>query len=190
MSVKKIILGILNTSVRVAILIIVCTVIKNVCVTSYEYGYRVFSEQPLTTGDGIDKQVVIPIGSSGTDIGKILKNSGLIRDEKLFYIQELLSSYRGKLQPGTYTLNTSMTAEQMMAVLAGEGPEEEEAEENEAAVSTAGSSDVTADATSESGAVDLDVSGIDTEGEGTGEGEESEEGAGESEEGADTDAEQ
>ncbi len=181
---RKIVLGILDTAVRIAILVFVCSMVKKVCITSYDYGYRVFSETPITMGEGMEKEVVIPIGSSSRDIGTILKNNGLIRDEKLFFVQELLSSYRGKLQPGTYTLNTSMTAEDMMKIMAGEAEEEEE--EDDTAAPAEGSSDVTADAMSESGAVDLDVSGIDTGEEGqTEEGENAEtEGAGENTENA------
>ncbi len=174
-TVKKIILGILNAAVRIGILIFVCSMVKKVCITSYDYGYRVFSETPITEGEGLDKEVVIPIGSSSRDIGTILKNNGLIRDDKLFIIQELLSSYRGKLQPGNYTLNTSMTAEEMMKVMAGSDEEEEDEEDSqETAKAAEGSSDVTADAMVESGAVDLDVSGLDTS-ETEGEGAQSEE---------------
>ena len=51
------------------------------------------------------------------DIGQILEDKGLIRDAKLFYIQNLLSHYKDKLQPGTYVLNTSMTMEEMMEIM-------------------------------------------------------------------------
>ncbi|MBO4374708.1 MAG: endolytic transglycosylase MltG [Lachnospiraceae bacterium] len=157
-TVRKIVLGILNASVRIAILVIAFSLIKKVCLTSYDYGYRVFSERPMTEGVGFDNEVVIPVGSSAMDIGKILKNKGLIRDEKLFYIQVLLSSYRGKLNPGDYVLNTSMTAEDMMKVMAGADREEnEDEEESSTAASSEGSSNVTVDVTSESGAIDEDA---------------------------------
>ena len=175
-TVKKIVLGILNASVRIAILVIAFSLIKKVCLTAYDYGYRVFSERPMTEGEGFDEDIVIPVGSSAMDIGKILKNKGLIRDEKLFYVQVLLSSYRGKLNPGDYVLNTSMTAEDMMRVMAGadrSGGEEEE--EGTSGSSSEGNSTVTLDVTSESGAIDEDAGDTGEEGsteEGSGEGEE------------------
>lgn len=157
-AVKKIVLGVLNASVRIAILVIAFSLIRKACLISYDYGYRVFSERPMTEGVGFDEEVVIPVGSSAMDIGKILKNKGLIRDEKLFYIQVLLSSYRGKLNPGDYVLSTSMTAEDMMRVMAGaEKDEEEEEQASSAAASSEGSSTVTVDVTSESGAIDEDA---------------------------------
>lgn len=175
-TVKRIVLGILNASVRIAILVIAFSLIKKVCLTSYDYGYRVFSERPMTEGEGFDEDVVIPVGSSAMDIGKILKNKGLIRDEKLFYVQVLLSSYRGKLNPGDYVLNTSMTAEEMMRVIAGSDRSEEEEEEGSQSASSEGNSTVTLDVTSESGAIDEDAGDTGEEGEDpgeeTGEGEE------------------
>ena len=53
-------------------------------------------------------------------IGKILKSKGLIKDAKVFVVQESLSNYKDKLQSGTYILNTSMTTDEMLAVLARE----------------------------------------------------------------------
>ena len=53
----------------------------------------------------------------------MLEAEGLIRDSKLFFAQLKLSAYSGKLLPGTYTLNTSMTGKEMIAVM-GTGAEE------------------------------------------------------------------
>ena len=63
---------------------------------------------------------MIKDGSSVYQIGKILKKKGLIEDAKVFVVQEKLSNYKNKLQAGTYILNTNMTAEEMMAILARE----------------------------------------------------------------------
>ena len=50
----------------------------------------------------------------------ILKSKVLIKDAKVFVVQESLSNYKDKLQSGTYILNTSMTTDEMLAVLARE----------------------------------------------------------------------
>lgn len=52
----------------------------------------------------------------------------MIEDAKVFFVQEKLSVYKGKLKPGTYILSTAFTPDQIMAVLAGE-QEDESAEE-------------------------------------------------------------
>ena len=126
---RKIILSVINMGIRIAIIAAVFILVKRVCLTAYDYGFRVFSETPVTEGEGMDRTVEIPIGSSALEIGEILQDNGLIRDSRLFFIQEILSSYRGELNPGTYTLNTSMSAEEMMAVMAGK--EEKESSEEE-----------------------------------------------------------
>ena len=38
----------------------------------------------------------------------------------------MLTDYKKLIQPGTYTLNTSMQSEEMMAVMSGETDEDEE----------------------------------------------------------------
>ncbi len=129
-SIRRILAAFFGLAIRAALLVAAFIIIKRACFIAYDYGYRVFSEAPVTEGEGINKVVEIPIGSSSMEIGEILEENGLIRDSKLFFIQELLSAYRGDLQPGTYTLNTSMTSEEMMRILAGV-PDEEGEEEKE-----------------------------------------------------------
>ena len=128
MKITTLISGILNFIVRAAIVVVVIYAIKQLCIKSYDYGYRIYSEPPMAEGDGVDAVVNIPMGSSVADTGKILKENDLIRDDRLFYLQELLSDYHGKLEPGTYTLNTAMTAEQMLAEMSP-GESEETTEE-------------------------------------------------------------
>ncbi|QBE96538.1 endolytic transglycosylase MltG [Blautia producta] len=88
--------------------------------SAYDFGYAIFNEVPMADGEGTDITVVIKDGSSVYQIGKILKKKGLIEDAKVFVVQEKLSNYKDKLQAGTYILNTNMTAEEMMAILARE----------------------------------------------------------------------
>ena len=70
--------------------------------------------------------VAIVEGKSVREIGEILEEKGLIRSASLFYLQEMVSSYHGKLQPGIYELSTSMTPEEMMAIMAASSETEEE----------------------------------------------------------------
>ena len=57
----------------------------------------------------------------------MLEEKGLIRDHKLFVIQERLSGYHKKEAAGIYDLNTSMTTDQMLAIMAGEDASSSEA---------------------------------------------------------------
>ena len=127
--IRSIIGGLLNFIIRVCILLFIISMVKKVCLTAYDYGYRIYSEPPMAEGDGVDIVVDIPVGSSVLDTGKMLVEYGLIRDEKLFFMQERLSDFHGKLEPGMYTLNTSMTVEEMMAVMSPSISEDETGED-------------------------------------------------------------
>lgn len=89
---------------------------------AYRFGYAIFNQMPVAQEEeaGEDVTVVIKEGQSAKEIGKVLKKKGLIEDSGVFVVQELLSNYHKKLLPGTYILNTSQTADEMMAVMAQE----------------------------------------------------------------------
>ncbi|MBR2257211.1 MAG: solute-binding protein [Blautia sp.] len=92
---------------------------------SYQFGYQVFNQQAISPGEGEMVTVVIPQGASDYQIGQVLKVNGLVSDARVFYVQEILSNYRGKLNPGIYTLSTAYTPTRIMGVLAGEEEEED-----------------------------------------------------------------
>lgn len=96
--------------------------------SAYSFGYDIFNQQAISPGDGEEITVVIKEEASVYNIGKTLKKKGLIEDAKVFFVQEKLSVYKGKLKPGTYILSTAFTPDQIMAVLSGE-QEDESAEE-------------------------------------------------------------
>ena len=92
--------------------------------TAYQFGYNVFDQQAISPGAGQEVIVVIQEGSSVYDIGRILESKGLIEDAKVFYVQEKLSNYRGKLNAGTYLLSTAYTPTRIMGILAGDEEQE------------------------------------------------------------------
>ncbi len=117
MKIGKAIVSFVAILFRILICLLLLLMIYRMGFKAYDFGYRVFAEPAKAVGTGVDVVVQIPLGSSASEIGKILKNAGLIDDDKLFAVQELLSQYHGKLEPGTYSLNTAMTAEEMMEVM-------------------------------------------------------------------------
>lgn len=133
MKTKQIILAVLGMIFRVAVTIIVVVFVYRAALMAYDYGYRIFRETPVSAAPGIDMQVEITVGKSPLQIGELLEQRGLIRDSKLFYIQYLLSKYKDELQPGSYVLNTSMTMEEMMGVIAAGQPETAQPEDSDAA---------------------------------------------------------
>ncbi|MBQ9122811.1 MAG: endolytic transglycosylase MltG [Lachnospiraceae bacterium] len=129
MKTKQVILAVLGTIFKVAATIVLVYFVYNASMMAYDYGYRVFTEPAMAKeGEGVDITVDITMGKSDRQIGQILEAKGLVRDGDLFYIQALLSEYSGQLLPGSYVLNTSMTAKEMMEIMATE-PEETIVEE-------------------------------------------------------------
>ena len=126
MEFKQVIGAILSAIIRITIVIAVIYFVYQVGIRSYNFGYRVFADVAVEISPGRDKTVSVTKGKSVMEIGKMLVDAGLIADEKVFFVQELLSEYHGKIKPGVYVLNTSMTGTEMLAVLSDTAEDEEE----------------------------------------------------------------
>ena len=83
-------------------------------------------QKPVSSPPGKNVSVTVSEGMTGAELGKVLKNRELIRDAKVFQVQMELSEYKNQIHPGTYILNSSQTADEMLAVLAGEAETESE----------------------------------------------------------------
>lgn len=129
MNSKQLAGAIFGTIFKVAVAVIVIFYIYKAAVVAYDYGYRIFAEGPVAEAPGFDVNITITADKDVRDIGELLESRGLIKDSKLFVIQELLSEEHGKIKEGSYTLNTSMTVEEMLKIMA---EEEETSEEEEA----------------------------------------------------------
>ena len=134
MSIKEVIGSTFELIIKAVVLFFAVSYIIKAATASYEYGYRVFTEEPVSQGEGRTISVSVEEPVSAKDVGEMLEQRGLIRDANLFVIQELLSENHGKIQPGIYDLSTAMTAEEMLDVMAANAPEEgEEADAEEEA---------------------------------------------------------
>ena len=82
----------------------------------------------VQVGDMADIEGSAPVNglAKRKELNKMLEEKGLIRDADPFYVRLMLTDYKKLIQPGTYTLNTSMQSEEMMAVMSGETDEDEE----------------------------------------------------------------
>ena len=118
MNSKEIVASVFGMAVKIIFAVLVVMFVYKYAFVAYDYGYRVFGEKPITSGEGRTVTVMIPEDVDGKKVGEILETKGLIRDAQLFALQTLLSDYRNDLHAGVFELNTSMTAEQMLEVLA------------------------------------------------------------------------
>lgn len=117
MDMKKVIFKFVSISFSILVMLLVVIGFFKAGTYCYEFGYRVFTEKPVAAAPGTDIVVQISEDMSELDIGKHLEEKGLVKDGELFYAQLKLSAYAKKIRPGTYTLNTSMDAKEMMIVM-------------------------------------------------------------------------
>lgn len=134
MDIKQIILVFFRTILKIVIAGCLVFAIYKIALWSYDFGFKVFQDKAMMQEPGIDVTVTLEPDSSPMEIGEILERQGLIEDAKVFYAQEFLSENKGKLKAGVYVLNTSMRAREMMAMMAADSAEEEQAalDENQA----------------------------------------------------------
>ena len=120
MNIKEVIGSIVETIIKVAALLFLISFVYDAAIKAYDFGFRVFAEEAMTTGDGRTISISVEQDNTVMDIGKNKKKKGLIRDANLFFVQELLSENHGKINPGIYDLNTSMKSDEMLAIMAAE----------------------------------------------------------------------
>lgn len=135
--IKEIVMSVFSIAFKVVIVVIASMFIYKYALIAFDYGHRIFSEEPMSTGEGRKVTVTISSDMNASNIGQLLENKGLIRDAKLFVLQERLSECHDKIQPGEYELTTAMTAEEMMIIMS-DGYVEMAPEEDEMQVSPLG----------------------------------------------------
>jgi len=123
----SLLLGFVGLLFQIALVIFAVLIISEYAQKCYDFGYRIFKEPPVTAvGEGKKIKINLTEGVTPKALGELLEGKGIIRDSKLFIAQYYCSEYKDDLKPGTYELKSSMTAEQMFAVMAGQGEETQE----------------------------------------------------------------
>ncbi len=118
MKTGNLITAVVGAVLRVAAVIVIVFLVYRGAVTCYDYGYRIFAEPAMSTGEGRTVTVTITENMSPQEIGTLFLSKGLIRDDKLFVLQYYLSEFKDDVKPGVFELTTAMTVEEMMEVMA------------------------------------------------------------------------
>ena len=128
MNAKYLVVTVVEMIIKVAVIAAFVVYIFRGAAIAYDFGYRVFADEPVSAAGGRTMTVGIGADMSVKDIALMLEEKGLIEDANLFIVQEMLSAYHGKILPGIYDLSTDMSAEQMLEIMstAPEGTEEKE----------------------------------------------------------------
>ena len=121
MDVKQLLGAIGAMLVKIVLSAAVISIVFKLAVAAYDFGFNLFADIPMDEGEGRTVSVVISENQDTMDIAKMLEEKGLIRDAKMFFVQEKLSDYKDQTVSGTYELNTAMSIEEMLAVLYDNG---------------------------------------------------------------------
>jgi UPF0755 protein len=130
MSAKKIAGTVISVSFEIIFAALMVILIYNCGLRAYSFGFSIFAEPAISSEPGRDVNVTIDADSSTYELGELLVEKGLLRDAKLFYVQMKLSALSNDVNSGKYTLNTSMTAEDIINVITTD-PEDTKTEEEE-----------------------------------------------------------
>lgn len=92
----------------------------------YYLGYESTSYEAIdSASDAVEITITITGNMTASDIGELLIEEGVI-DESIgaFLIQDRLSGLHDSYIPGTYTLNTSLTVDEILQLICTEQEEE------------------------------------------------------------------
>ena len=126
MDIKGLVVTIVETIIKVAVLAVVIVYVFRAATQAYDFGYRVFADEPVSASGGRTITVSVAQDASVKEIADMLEEKGLIEVANLFVVQELLSVHHGKIASGIYDLSTEMTAEQMLEVMSPDVDETQE----------------------------------------------------------------
>ena len=129
MDLNKFLFRFISVAFKIMIALFVIAATVKLGGIGYDFGYRVFTESAIDKEPGKDVLVQVREDTSARELGKTLEEKGLVRDGNLFFLQLKLSAYAKRILPGVYTLNTSMTAKDMMVVMSTEESESTESTE-------------------------------------------------------------
>lgn len=113
--IDKITSTILNVSCKILVYALVAFLLYEGATRGYSYGHEVFAPTAVAEAPGRDREIVIAEGSSVSEVAKLLKEQGLIKDEVILKLQAKIYEY--EINSGTYILNTSQTSKDMLKLI-------------------------------------------------------------------------
>jgi UPF0755 protein len=123
MSLKKTSGSIVSITIRTAVYVLLVAILVYIAGKGYDFGKNVFSEKGYEDSPGTDITVTIYQGESKMQVAEQLVDLGVVGDKMVFYVQSLL--YQADYIAGTYTINSSSSAEDIIMYLSEEHTEED-----------------------------------------------------------------
>ncbi|MDY2628188.1 MAG: endolytic transglycosylase MltG [Lachnospiraceae bacterium] len=106
-------------ALRLIAILLIVFIFHFVISAGYDFGYNLFAAPAMSAAPGREVAFTVEPGESTAEIIDALADAGLIRDKFSFRCQIIF--YDKILQPGEYTMNTSMTSKEILLYL-NDGP--------------------------------------------------------------------
>lgn len=106
---------IIKVSLKLIITALLILVLYEGMHAGFNFGYEIFADMAMSPAPGTEVSVQIPEDASGRQVGKLLKEKGLIHNEYAFWVQSVFYDYT--IYPGSYTFNTAMTSREILEEL-------------------------------------------------------------------------
>ncbi|MDF2588260.1 MAG: hypothetical protein K0S41_2101 [Anaerocolumna sp.] len=116
----------LNTFFYVIVIILITRVSK----LTFDFCYEIFGQVTLQEAPGRDVEIQIKKGESTMNVASKLETNRVIGNKYSFYVKAKLMKHT--IMPGTYTVNTSMTYDEIFTIITvpNKEPEDSEQESN------------------------------------------------------------
>ena len=141
---KKIGLGLTESVIHIVVYILVIFIFIRVATLAYDFSYQVFGNPFMSRYNEEIVQVDIPEGSTVSDVSRTLADHDLIKYSLAFSLRMRLAKLSDSIQPGSYEMSRTMTADEIMSMITtpqttvtNAGEEEGSAQESDAPQDTA-----------------------------------------------------
>lgn len=108
----------LGLTIKISIYIILVIVLYTLGLKGFRFGEAVFSEKGVTEEPGVEVTISVDSGDSVMEVAKKAVEAGLAKDKLVFYAQALV--YEANFLPYTYTINNSLSAEEIIEIMSEE----------------------------------------------------------------------
>jgi UPF0755 protein len=114
---------ILHLLLNIIFYVVVITLITSASKKTYDFCYQVFGQVTASEAPGRDVKIKIKDGESTMNVASKLELNRVIRNKYSFYAKAKLKKY--VIMPGTFVVNTSMTYDEIFAIITVPSKEEE-----------------------------------------------------------------
>ena len=121
--INKISLAVISISGKIVFCVLTVMLLVTGAKNGYAFGHSIFYAPGMEAAPGRDMVLKLDGSETLSQVGAMLENAGLIRNDKAFVIQATCYDY--EVKKGTFDLNTSMSSREIIDLLSEETEEDE-----------------------------------------------------------------